>query len=77
MTIEKLVEEELEANGGELQGTEQIALTINARDKGWLVSILRRLEERGVLKIIRSTGGRGNKTIYKRNRNSPGQPRKL
>ena len=72
MSTEEAVQEQLDANGGTLEGTETFALRINARDKGWLVSILRRLEERGVLTIIRSNGGRGKKTVYKRNHNSPG-----
>jgi Mn-dependent DtxR family transcriptional regulator len=58
-------------------GTEQLALTINVRRKSWLREILRRLASVGSITIIPSRGGRGNKTVYKRNRNSPGQPRKV
>lgn len=76
MSLEKIIMEKIKGND-ELQGTEQIALSVNARYKNWMVTILRRLEARGEITIITSSGGRGNKTIYRRNRNSPGQPRKL
>jgi hypothetical protein len=76
MTIEDLLREELQAHG-ELRGTEQIALDINVSRKSWMIEILRRLASRNEVIIIPSIGGRGKKTIYIRNRNSPGQPRKM
>jgi hypothetical protein len=77
MNIKDAVQAELDAKGGTLEGTETIALSINVRRKSWLREILRRLASGGSITIIPSRGGRGNKTVYKRNRNSPGQPRKV
>ena len=75
--IQQDVVKAIDENGGEIHGTETIAITVNARDKGWLVSILRRLASGGSITITPSRGGRGNKTVYKRNRNSPGTARKI
>lgn len=65
----------LEQNNGELQGTEELALALNA-PKNWTIRCVRRLQENDEIKIIQSSGGRGKRTVYKRNRNSPGQRRR-
>jgi hypothetical protein len=65
----------LDQNNGEIEGTEQLARQLNA-DKPWLIKSVRVLERDGQLTIVPSRGGRGNRTVYKRNRNSTGQPRK-
>lgn len=75
MTMQDVLREEIE-RCGELHGTEEIALTIKA-PKWWLIKIARRLMTSGEIEIIPSNGGRGHKTTYRRNRNSPGQPRKI
>jgi hypothetical protein len=77
MNIKDAVQAEMDAQGGTLEGTEKIALSINVRRKSFLIKILRRLASVGSITIIPSRGGRGNKTVYKRNRNSPGQRRKV
>jgi hypothetical protein len=67
----------LRANGGVFHGTEKFILeisTINSKTR--ILRIARDLEERGTIAIIPSRGGRGRKTIYKINRNSPGAPRR-
>lgn len=66
----------LDENGGELQGTEKLQLCTNAHNKTWFINCVRVLEENGQLQIINAPrGGRGNRTVYKRNRNQPGLPR--
>jgi len=63
---------------GEVQGTERLALALNALNmKSDVISYARRLQASGQITIIRSCGGRGNQTVYKRNRNQPGIPRRL
>jgi hypothetical protein len=66
----------IDEGGGKAEGTEALALKVNA-PKPWVVKLARGLQALGVIRIIQSRGGRGNKTVYKRNRNSPGQPRKV
>lgn len=61
----------------EIHGTEQLALALNAKDKHWLIVNARTLSDQGEIEIIPSSGGRGRKTIYKRNRNSAGMARKV
>lgn len=62
---------------GEVAGTEQLATMLNmVNNKGWIIHSARLLEKKDLIHIITSRGGRSNKTIYKRNRNSPGAPRK-
>lgn len=60
---------------GEVHGTECLSLAINA-PKAWTIVQLRRLQDQGEIRIIPSNGGRGRKTIYRRNRNAPGGKRK-
>jgi hypothetical protein len=67
----------LEQNGGEFHGIEALALELNCADRFWLRRILQRAEANKQIRIIRSNGGRGNKNIIKRNRNSAGYPRKV
>lgn len=65
----------LDEHGGEVQGTARLAQNLNV-DEFWLRKCARVLVRAGLITIIPSRGGRGKLTIYKRNRNSPGQPRK-
>lgn len=75
--IQDAILNELEKNGGQIEGTEQIALNINVRRKSWLREIFKRMSSQDMVIVISSNGGRGHKTkVLKRNRNSPGQPRK-
>jgi predicted transcriptional regulator len=69
------IETALDENGGEVQGTARLANHLNT-DEHWLRKCARVLERAGLITITPSRGGRGNRTIYKRNRNSPGQPRR-
>lgn len=69
--------EAVERNGGVLQGTHQLATLINsAKSKTDVLNAARKLQEHGLITIYFSLGGRGKRTVYKRNRNSPGQARK-
>ena len=61
----------------EIHGTEQLAIALNAHNKHWLILNLRDLNAEGSITITPSAGGRGRKTIYKRNRNSAGMARKV
>lgn len=65
----------LETNGGEIKGTEQLALAVNS-PKHYIIKCARAIQRRGLITIVPSNGGRGNKTVYKRNRNQTGLPRK-
>lgn len=60
----------------ELSGTEQLMIEVNASRKSFLIKSVRSLEGDQQITIIRSQGGRGNKTVYKRNLNQQGLPRK-
>lgn len=77
-TIAIAILDELDRHGGEIHGTEHLAYDLlNCDNKSHVLSLLRRAEEQGDVIIIQSAGGRGRKTIIrKRNRNSPGQPRR-
>ena len=57
-------------------GTEQLQNITNTRRRSYLLKCVRTLQHDGLITIIPSNGGRGHKTIYKRNRNQPGMPRK-
>lgn len=65
----------IEAHGGTVQGTETLSLIVGTR-KWYLIECTRAMQRENIITIIPSIGGRGRKTIYKRNRNQPGQPRK-
>jgi hypothetical protein len=68
----------IEENNGEIQGTEQLALALASLNcKSFVVRSAQRLQEAGEITICKSCGGRGRKTIYKRNRNQPGIARKV
>jgi hypothetical protein len=69
----------LDANDGMFSGTQDLAVALNfsTKCKPHLLRTVRRLAASGLITISRSCGGRGNKTIYKHNRNQPGQPRKV
>ena len=77
MNSEEIMIDVLDKNDGEMRGTETFALTVNMPNKAWLRRILRRLASGGEITITPSRGGRGHKTVYRRNRNSAGQPRKV
>lgn len=75
-TVRKAIMLVLDENG-EIAGTESLACTLNMNNsKSYVIRSARILQNNGELIIIPSNGGRGKKTIYKRNRNSPGQRRK-
>lgn len=64
------------ARHGVIVGTEQIAIALTTVNcKRCIVQQARALEVEGVL-TIQHGGGRGRKTVYKRNPNQPGQPRR-
>lgn len=66
----------MDERGGVIIGTENFASLIGrVNSKPWLIRNARLLEQDGTIVIIPSRGGRGNKTIYRKNRNSPGSPR--
>lgn len=57
----------LEKNGGEVEGTERLAAMLNCIDaKTWVRHCARHLEVVGAIVIIKSNGGRGLTTVYKR-----------
>lgn len=76
-TIKNLILAELENNDDEIFGTENIAQRLLANNHAWVRRVLDLLEQDGELEIIRTRGGRGHKNIIRRNRNSPGYPRKV
>lgn len=68
----------LDENNGEVQGTEDLALALSLLNcKSFVVRSAKRLQATGQITICKSCGGRGKKTIYKRNRNQPGNARKV
>ena len=76
MTLKHVIIAALEEND-QIEGTEYFANQIGARDKTWLIRLARLIANEGKITIIPSRGGRGNKTIYRVNRNSPGYRRKV
>lgn len=61
----------------ELRGTEYLTICVNSvNNKTTVLRQVRKLQEEGVVIVLRSRGGRGAKTVYKRNPNQPGQPRR-
>ncbi len=65
----------IETNGDTIQGTEQLALQVGAA-KHYVIKCARIIEHDNLITITPSNGGRGRKTVYKRNRNQPGLARK-
>ncbi len=65
----------IETNDGTVLGTETLALEVGAA-KHYVIKCARVIQHNNLITIIPSSGGRGRKTIYKRNRNQPGSPRK-
>lgn len=60
----------------EIHGTNNLAELL-LTDRFWLRRQLDQLEQEGLLDIIRpARPGRGHKNIIRRNRNSPGYPRR-
>ncbi len=67
----------IENNNDEVQGTQQLTLALSTLNcKSYILRSARMLQVDGRITIIPSHGGRGKKTIYKRNRNQPGIARK-
>jgi len=67
----------LDEHGGELWGTEEFALTL-CTSKTYLIKCARVVQANGQIQIIPPRrNGRGHRTGYKRNRNQPGQPRRM
>ena len=60
----------------EIYGTNNIARLLLSKNKTWIIKQLRDLEQQDLLEIVRNGPGRGRKNIIRRNRNSPGYPRK-
>lgn len=62
---------------GDVYGTQHLAHDlINTRDVNHVRKIINELEEQGTITVIRNGPGRGRRNIIRRNRNSPGYPRK-
>jgi predicted transcriptional regulator len=75
-SIREGIQTVLEENNGEVQGTAHLADQLKT-DEHWLRKCARVLAHAGLITIIPSRGGRGKRTIYKRNPNSTGLPRKV
>lgn len=76
-TIKNLILLALEEDkDNEIHGTNHLAELLLTENRAWVRSKLRELQRQGVLNIINSGPGRGRKNIIRRNRNSPGYPRK-
>jgi len=60
----------------EIHGTEHLSYEICHNSKPWVLAKVRQLRDQGHCQIIHGNG-RGHKTLYRRNRNSPGAPRKV
>lgn len=70
-TILLIVEEK------DVEGTETLASELGMLNaKTWVIKQARLLQSKKLIDIIASRGGRGNKTVYKKNRNSAGSARK-
>lgn len=76
MSTETTILDVLNEHGGELLGTEALAIETRTRRKSYLLKWIRLMQQRGLISVVPSPGGRGRKTHYKINRNSPGAPRK-
>lgn len=64
---------------GQVEGTEHFVLDLLGQtcgDKYYISGLLKNLAANGEIVINKSSGGRGRKTIYKRNRNQAGMPRR-
>ena len=67
----------IETNGGEFHGTNELARACHATDSvHYMMIYARRLADMGEITIHSSGRGRGRKTVYKRNPNQDGQPRR-
>ena len=66
----------IDSNKGTVSGTEYLQHITNIRRRSYLLKCVRAIQHDGLITIIPSIGGRGRKTIYKRNPNQPGLPRK-
>lgn len=62
---------------GEVHGTEHLAREIlGAHDVGHVRNVIARIEAESAINVTRQGPGRGHKNIIRRNRNSPGAPRR-
>jgi GTP-sensing pleiotropic transcriptional regulator CodY len=76
MTIKDTLIQEFTTQG-EIMGTEHIIINVTgSSNRSFVVRKLRELESAGMITVTRSRGGRGKRSIYRRNRNSPGYPRR-
>ena len=67
----------LEDKGGTVKGTDNLTLAVTTLNcKRCVIQQARILESEGKVIIQLSRGGRGRHTVYKLNRNSPGQRRR-
>lgn len=74
--ISQLIIIQLDQNDGEIRGTEHLAEDLlGCSDHAWVRRKLSELESADIISIIRGNG-RGHKNIIRRNRNSPGYPRR-
>ena len=63
---------------GVVLGTERLMFEVHAEsNKTNFLAQVRSLQKNGHITILRSCGGRGRKTVYKRNRNQTGTKRKV
>jgi hypothetical protein len=81
MTLRDDLLQQIDNHGGIVYGTEYVALELLGcpHKKHYVIDCLQQLAAAGLITIIPPRKyGRGHKTSYmlKRNRNSPGQPRK-
>lgn len=74
-SIREGIQTTIENDGGEVKGTSHLANRLHTWEK-WIRKYARELAAAGLITIIPSRGGRGKRTIYKRNPNSPGLPRR-
>jgi DNA-binding IscR family transcriptional regulator len=66
----------IEEQGGEIQGSEKLSTALEA-NKTFILRLTEQLRDSGEITICKSCGGRGKKTVYKRNRNQAGLARKV
>lgn len=67
----------IEQNGGEIHGTGKLATALGADSHiARLKKPVEALVECGVIRVIRTRGGRGRQSVYKLNRNSAGLARR-
>jgi hypothetical protein len=65
------------ADDHQIEGSKNMAHALGYRNDTFVVRKLRECEGRKLIEIIRGRRGRGHKTVYRLNRNSPGSRRKV